>query len=262
LERRKRDLPDIDGGPAQAGLVPNLCSGFPIYEAPIGWDPVNTIASRQGAGAGVDKIVPANTCPVTLSQPPLNPSNSICFKNLYSFVTPLRCIFACENATRDAPKNQLRVSLEQARRHGRLVQFLQLLPNAKELHRYSATDTLFVPIVEVGLIKRLKLPQARASAQKNPRPDQRSSFDIALSVSPLRQADRHVDHGAVVRIGQQSRCRFGIRKPLAPIAAQIYSDPSTGNSVYANERRHLRVGADTPLIRIDTPPLHFARARH
>src|SRR5258706_7490625 len=171
---------------ARNGLIPNLCPGFPIYEVTICEDPVNTIADRTGAGACINKVVSTNPRPVTLSQPQLNLSNSIFFKNLYSFDAPLRRIFACKNATRDAPKNQLRMGLEHARRQGRFVQFLQFLPDAKELHGYSATDTLFAPIVEVSFVKRFEIPQTPPSAKKNARSDERSGFDVALSVPSLR----------------------------------------------------------------------------
>jgi len=163
---------------------------------------VNTIAGRQGAGACINEVVSTNARPVTLSQPQLNPSNSIFFKNLYSFDAPLRCIFACENATRDAPENHLWMCLEHSRWYRHLVQLLQFLSNAKELHGYSATDTLFAPIVELSFIERFEIPQAPPSTEKNARSDECSGFDVALSVPSLRKTDRHVDHGAIVRVGQ------------------------------------------------------------
>jgi hypothetical protein len=83
------------------------------------------------------------------------------------------------------PKNQLRMSLKHAWRRGHLVQFPQFLANTKKLHGYSTTDTLFVPIVAVRFIERSEIPQTPPSAKKNTRPDEHSSFDIALPVSSL-----------------------------------------------------------------------------
>jgi hypothetical protein len=104
-------------------------------------------------------------------------------KNLYSFSEPFRCILAFENATRHAPKDQLRMRLKQAWRRGHLVQFPQFFPNAKEQHGYSATDALFVPIVAVRLIESFEIPQTPPGAEENARPDERASFDVALPVS-------------------------------------------------------------------------------
>jgi hypothetical protein len=205
---------------------------------------VNTIAGRQGTGTRINQVVPANTGPVALSQPPLNLCNPVFFENLYPFAAPHCCIFACENATRDAPENHLWMCLEHSRWYRHLVQLLQFLSNAKELHGYSATDTLFIPIVEIGFIERLEIPYTPASAEKNARPDQRVGLNVALSVPALGQTDRHVNHGAIVRVGQQSSYRFRIRKALAAVATKINSDPSTGNSIYTNERCHVRVEAD------------------
>jgi hypothetical protein len=106
-------------------------------------------------------------------------------KNLYAFAQPSRRIFACENATRYVPENQLWMRLKHAWRRGHLVQFPQFLPNTKKLHGYSATDTLFAPIVAVRFIERSEIPQTPPSAEKNTRPDERSSFDVALPVSSL-----------------------------------------------------------------------------
>jgi hypothetical protein len=122
---------------------------------------------------------------VALSQPPLNPSNPLFFKNLYPFGVSFRSIFARENATRDAPKNHLWMCLEQSRRHRHLVQFLQFLPDAKKLHGDSTADTLLVPIVGVSFAERFEIPHTPASAEKNARADKRAGFYVALSVPSL-----------------------------------------------------------------------------
>jgi hypothetical protein len=202
---------------------------------------VNAIAGSQRTRACIDKVISTNACSVPLSQPPLNFFNSVSFKDPYSFCASHRRILAGKDATGDPPENQLWMGLEKARWRGRVIQFPQFIPNAKQLHGDSATDSLPAPIVKVSFIKRLEIPDAAPRAEKNARSDQRSGFDIALPVSPLRQPDRHIDHGAIIGIGQKSRCGFRVRKALASVAAKIDRDPSSGNAIHANEGFHVTV---------------------
>src|SRR3954467_3513311 len=92
----------------------------------------------------------------------------------------------------------------------------------------------------VGLIQRFESPDAPTGAEENSRADQHAGLDVALSISPLGKANRHVDHGAFVRTGKQSSGGARICKALAPVATQVDRDPSPRNAVYANERRHAR----------------------
>src|SRR4051812_36424674 len=164
-------------------LIPNHSLGFRAYAIPTRGNPVNAIAGSQRTRACIDKVISTNACSVPLSQPPLNFFNSVSFKDPYSFCASHRRILAGKDATGDPPENQLWMGLEKARWRGRVIQFPQFIPNAKQLHGDSATDSL-APIVKVSFIKRLEIPDAAPRAEKNARSDQRSGFDIALPVSP------------------------------------------------------------------------------
>jgi hypothetical protein len=200
------------------GLVPNLRLRTALHRGHARRDPVSAIAGRQGTGTRINQVIPANTCPVALSQPPPNSCNSLLLQKLCPFGAPHRSILARENATREAPKNHLWMRLEHSRRCLDLVQFLQFLSNAKQLHRYAATDTLFVPIMQVGFIERSESPYTPTSAKKNARSDDRARLNIALSVPPLGQTDRHVNHGSIVGVRQQSSYRRRVCETLPPVA--------------------------------------------
>jgi hypothetical protein len=152
---------------------------------------LSKLPRRNGSSAGVEQIVGFDPLPRQCPQPAFDLLEAARLQQGYPLPSSCVAFLRLEAAAIvEPPEDQFGMSLADPLlklRSDRFVCLAQLIPDTPQLNRNSRI--VGTPIVAIGLLMGSERPNAPARAEKDPRADQLSSFDVASTIALFRKPE-------------------------------------------------------------------------